>query len=54
MHRGALAIVCNLGADPVEVPVAGDVVLAWSEPTPGGTGATRIDGHSVAVLRTVK
>lgn len=51
MHRGALAIVCNLGTDSVDVPVAGEVVLAWGEPT-AGSGSTRLDGHSVAVLRT--
>ncbi|UXA10630.1 malto-oligosyltrehalose trehalohydrolase [Mycobacterium sp. SMC-8] len=50
MHRGALAVVCNLGADPVEVPVAGEVVLAWEEPAVED-GRTRIGGHSVAVLR---
>jgi maltooligosyltrehalose trehalohydrolase len=54
MHRGALAIVCNLSTDPAEVPVTGEVVLAWDQPTPGGDGTTRIDGHSVAVLRAVK
>ena len=51
MHRGALAIVCNLGTDSVDVPVAGVVVLAWGEPT-AGEGSTRLGGHSVAVLRT--
>ena len=33
MHRGSLAIACNLGADAVDVPVTGEVVLAWGEPT---------------------
>ena len=33
MHRGSLAIVCNLNADEVTVPVTGEVVLAWGEPT---------------------
>ena len=32
MRRGSLAIACNLGADPVDVPVTGEVVLAWGEP----------------------
>lgn len=50
MHRGALAIACNLGAGPVEIPVAGDVVLAWGEPTVEAK-TTRLDGHSFAVLR---
>jgi maltooligosyltrehalose trehalohydrolase len=49
MHRGSLAIVCNLGADTVDVPVTGAVVLAWSEPKCGK--ATRLEGHSFAVLR---
>ncbi|PRC44291.1 malto-oligosyltrehalose trehalohydrolase, partial [Mycobacterium sp. ITM-2017-0098] len=53
MHRGAVAVVCNIGEHPVDVPVTGDVVLAWTEPTVGAR-TTRIDGHSVAVLRTVK
>ncbi|MBB2990558.1 maltooligosyltrehalose trehalohydrolase [Mycolicibacterium iranicum] len=51
MRRGALAVVCNLGTDEVDVPVAGDVVLAWDEPTVG-SGSSRIGGHSVVVLRT--
>lgn len=50
MHRGALSIACNLGAEPVDVPVTGDVVLAWDEPTVGNETA-RLGGHSVAVLR---
>lgn len=50
MHRGALSIACNLGTDAVTVPVSGDVVLAWGEPTAAGEG-TRLDGHSFAVVR---
>ena len=50
MHRGSLAIACNLGADAVTVPVTGDAVLAWGEPTVGAKG-TQLDGHSFAVLR---
>jgi maltooligosyltrehalose trehalohydrolase len=50
MHRGAVSVVCNLGEQPVEVPVTGEVVLAWDEPqTVGDT--TRLAGHSVALLR---
>jgi maltooligosyltrehalose trehalohydrolase len=50
MHRGALAIAGNLGTGAVDVPVTGEVVLAWSEP---GVGAktTRLEGHSFAILR---
>ena len=51
MHRGAFAIVCNIGPDAVTVPVPGDVVLAWEQPTPRD-GATEVPGHSFAVLRT--
>jgi len=51
MHRGSLAIVCNLGTEPVGVPVTGEVVLAWGEPAVGAD-ATHLTGHSVAVLRT--
>jgi maltooligosyltrehalose trehalohydrolase len=53
MHRGSLAITCNLGTEAVDVPVVGDVVLAWGEPTVGAD-TTRLDAQSVAILRTVK
>lgn len=52
MRRGALAIACNLGTQAADVPVTGEVVLAWGEPA-AGKQTTRIDGHSVAVLRGV-
>jgi maltooligosyltrehalose trehalohydrolase len=50
MRRGALAIACNLGPDPVDVPVTGALVLAWGAPTVG-PDATRLEGHSFAVVR---
>jgi maltooligosyltrehalose trehalohydrolase len=50
MRRGSLVIVCNLGPNDVKVPVAGEVVLAWAEPTIAH-GATRLPGHSFAILR---
>jgi maltooligosyltrehalose trehalohydrolase len=53
MHRGSLAVVCNLGPDAVAVPVTGEVVLAWGEPEVTAAG-TRLAGHSFAILRTVK
>jgi maltooligosyltrehalose trehalohydrolase len=57
MHRGALAIVCNLGSDPVSIPVTGDVVLAWDPPDAGVTetaaAGTRLAAHSFAILRAV-
>lgn len=50
--RGRLRIACNLGAEPVRVPVTGDVVLAWGEPTVAAHG-TVLEGHSFAILRQV-
>jgi maltooligosyltrehalose trehalohydrolase len=52
MHRGALAVACNLGATPADVPVTGEVLLAWDQPIAGET--TVLPGHSFAILRTVK
>jgi maltooligosyltrehalose trehalohydrolase len=51
MHRGSLAIACNLGADAVDVPVTGDVVMAWSYPTVAAK-STRLEGHSFAVVKS--
>ncbi|GAT09496.1 malto-oligosyltrehalose trehalohydrolase [Mycolicibacterium novocastrense] len=50
MHRGSFSIACNLGAEAVEVPVTGEVVLAWDQPEVGAT-STRVPGHSFAVVR---
>ncbi|CPR08206.1 glgZ [Mycobacterium bohemicum DSM 44277] len=50
LSRGRLRIVCNLGAEPVKVPVTGDVVLAWGEPEVDGDSAV-LEGHSFAVIR---
>jgi maltooligosyltrehalose trehalohydrolase len=50
LSRGQLRIACNLGDQPVTVPAAGEVVLAWGEPA-AGDGGTVLDGHSVAILR---
>lgn len=52
LHRGTLAVVCNLGAAAATVPVTGETVLAWAEPTADGS-VTVIPGHSFAVLRAV-
>ncbi len=49
-RRGALTIACNLGTEPVDVPVRGELVYAWGTPRIGET-ATVLDGHSFAVLR---
>lgn len=50
MHRGRIAIACNLNLDAAEVPVIGSPLLMWGEPTIGENG-TVLPGHSVAVLR---
>jgi maltooligosyltrehalose trehalohydrolase len=47
--RGGLRIVCNLSAEPVKVPLAGEVVLAWGEPAVDAD-STVLQGHSFAVL----
>jgi maltooligosyltrehalose trehalohydrolase len=51
MRRGNLVIACNLGTEAVEVPAAGEILLAWGEPATGSTG-TVLDGHSFAIVRT--
>lgn len=50
MRRGSLHIACNIGAEPVTVPVGGEVVLAWGEPSVDGSRTT-LPGHSFAILR---
>ncbi len=51
MYRGAFAVACNLGEQPVEVPVGGEVVLAWGEVVSDRT--TVLPGHSFAIVRSV-
>ena len=50
MRRGALAICCNIGTAPVDIPVTGETVVSFGE-TSAGRGTTTLGGHSVAVLR---
>lgn len=50
LHRGSLAIACNLNPGAVTIPVTGAVLLAWGAPQVGATGTT-LEGHSFAVLR---
>ncbi|EUA37381.1 malto-oligosyltrehalose trehalohydrolase domain protein [Mycobacterium avium subsp. avium 2285 (R)] len=42
---------CNLGAEPVTVPVGGELMLAWDEPTVDAD-TTALQGHSFAILST--
>jgi maltooligosyltrehalose trehalohydrolase len=50
MHRGRIAVVCNLGTESVDVPVTGEVLLAWGEPAVEAQ-SMRLGAHSVAILR---
>ncbi|ORV96847.1 malto-oligosyltrehalose trehalohydrolase [Mycobacterium kyorinense] len=50
LRRGRFAIACNLDADAAQVPVTGEVVLAWDPPHVGDT-STELPGHSFAILR---
>ncbi|QUR67366.1 malto-oligosyltrehalose trehalohydrolase [Mycobacterium spongiae] len=50
MRRGRLAIVCNLAADTVRVPISGELMLAWSSPHID-SNTTALPPHSFAILR---
>jgi maltooligosyltrehalose trehalohydrolase len=52
MHRGRLAVACNLGAEPVQVPITGEVVLCSASPSVGANTA-EIQPYSFAILRAV-
>ena len=52
MHRGRLAVACNLGAETVDVPLTGEVVLCSASPSVGAT-ATEMQPYSFAILRSV-
>ena len=51
LRRGRIAIACNLGTDPAQVPATGRLLLRWGDPQVGEK-ATVLPGHSVAVLRS--
>jgi maltooligosyltrehalose trehalohydrolase len=51
LKRGSFAVACNLSDVPVSVPVTGQLVLAWDEPTIDET--TVLPGNSFAILRSV-
>ncbi|MFD4293962.1 malto-oligosyltrehalose trehalohydrolase [Rhodococcus sp. NPDC058532] len=53
LHRNTIQLACNLGSEPVTVPVGGTPVLWWDPPTQDPTGAaTVLPGHSFVVLDT--
>ncbi|MCV7398997.1 malto-oligosyltrehalose trehalohydrolase [Mycobacterium fragae] len=51
MRRGRLTVACNLGTEPVTLPVHGEVVLAWGEPMLAADSIV-LEGYSFAVVRT--
>ena len=53
LRRNRLVIACNLGTDPVTVPVTGELVLAWGAPVVGAN-STGLPPHSFAVLRSLR
>ncbi|HME74105.1 MAG TPA: malto-oligosyltrehalose trehalohydrolase [Mycobacterium sp.] len=52
MRRGRLAVACNLGAEAVDVPVTGEVVLCSELPNATAT-STELRPYSFAILRSV-
>lgn len=51
LHRGGLRVACNLGPEPVTVPVGGRPLVWWEPPSQDETGAaTVLPGHSFAIL----
>jgi maltooligosyltrehalose trehalohydrolase len=52
MHRGRLAVACNLGAEPVQVPITGEMVLCSASPSVGAN-TTEMQPYSFAILRAV-
>jgi len=52
MHRGGLAVACNLGAAATDVPFTGEVVLCSASPGVGAT-VTELQPYSFAILRAV-
>jgi maltooligosyltrehalose trehalohydrolase len=51
LRRGAFAVACNLGDEPVTVPASGEVIVASFTPSVGET--TLLQGHSFAILKSV-
>jgi maltooligosyltrehalose trehalohydrolase len=52
MRRSRLTVACNLGAEPVSVPFAGELVL-YSDPPGVGDESTVLPPHSFVILRAV-
>jgi len=52
LRRGRLAVACNLGAEPVAVPVTGELVLCSESPSISDE-STELGSHSFAIVRSV-
>jgi len=52
VRRSRLTVACNLGAEPVSVPFAGELVLC-SDPPDVGDESTVLPPHSFVILRAV-
>ncbi|HYY01521.1 MAG TPA: DUF3459 domain-containing protein, partial [Mycobacterium sp.] len=52
MRRGRLTVACNLGAEPVRVPLTGELVLCSDSPDVGDE-STALAPHSFVILRAV-
>lgn len=51
VQRGPLRVACNLGSDPITVPVGGHPILWWDEPVVNRTeSAVLVPGHSFVIL----
>lgn len=50
LRRGGVTVACNLGAEPVSVPFAGELVLASESPSVGDQ-STLLAPHSFTILR---
>lgn len=51
VRRGAYRVVVNLAPDPVELPIAGEILLAWDDTTTLDD-ALHLPGESSVILRT--
>jgi maltooligosyltrehalose trehalohydrolase len=52
MRRSRLTVACNLGAEPVSVPFAGELVLCSDHPDVADE-STVLPPHSFVILRAV-
>ena len=50
MHRGRIAIACNLGTETVSLDISGEPLLHWGDPEIVD-GSVHLTAHSVAILQ---